>query len=191
MVVLLSFTGAIEKEVLLVTTIVSVRREGKVVVAGDGQASQGDMIAKGNVKKVRRLYNDSVLVGFAGSTADAFILFDLCERKLEMHQGNLTKAAVELAKEWRSDRALRRLEAMLIVADKTTSLIISGTGDLINADNDLLTIGSGGYFARSAATALLENTDLDAREIATKALTIAGDIDVYTNHNHTVEELNA
>lgn len=171
------------------TTIVSVRRNGKVVIAGDGQVSLGNTIMKGNARKVRRLYNNKVLAGFAGGTADAFTLFEYFERKLEMHQGHLTKAAVELAKDWRTDRALRRLEAMLVVADETASLIITGNGDVVQAENDLIAIGSGGNFAQSAAMALLENTELSAREIAEKALKIAGDICVFTNHSHTIEEL--
>ncbi|MGF1763528.1 ATP-dependent protease subunit HslV [Aliivibrio kagoshimensis] len=171
------------------TTIVSVRRGDKVVIAGDGQVSLGNTVMKGNAKKVRRLYNNKVLAGFAGGTADAFTLFERFERKLEMHQGHLTKAAVELAKDWRSDRALRKLEALLAVADETASLIITGNGDVVQPENDLIAIGSGGNFAQAAATALLENTDLDARTIAEKSLNIAGDICVFTNHHHTVEEL--
>lgn len=171
------------------TTIVSVRRGNKVVIAGDGQVSLGNTVMKGNAKKVRRLYNNQVLAGFAGGTADAFTLFERFESKLQMHQGHLTKAAVELAKDWRSDRALRRLEAILAVADETASLIITGNGDVVQPENDLIAIGSGGNFAQAAATALLENTELDAREIAEKALTIAGDICVFTNQYHTVEEL--
>lgn len=171
------------------TTIVSVRRNGKVVIAGDGQVSLGNTIMKGNARKVRRLYNNKVLAGFAGGTADAFTLFERFERKLEMHQGHLTKAAVELAKDWRTDRALRRLEALLVVADETASLIITGNGDVIQAENDLIAIGSGGNFALAAASALLDNTELNARDIAEKALIIAGDICVFTNHSHTIEEL--
>lgn len=171
------------------TTIVSVRRNNKVVIAGDGQVSLGNTVMKGNAKKVRRLYNNQVLAGFAGGTADAFTLFERFESKLQMHQGHLTKAAVELAKDWRSDRALRKLEALLAVADETASLIITGNGDVVQPENDLIAIGSGGNFAQAAATALLENTDLDAREIAEKALNIAGDICVFTNHHHTIEEL--
>jgi ATP-dependent HslUV protease subunit HslV len=144
---------------------------------------------KGNARKVRRLYNNQVLAGFAGGTADAFTLFERFESKLQMHQGHLTKAAVELAKDWRSDRALRKLEALLAVADETASLIITGNGDVVQPEHDLIAIGSGGAYAQAAATALLENTDLDAREIAEKALNIAGDICVFTNHHHTVEEL--
>ncbi len=171
------------------TTIVSVRRNNKVVIAGDGQVSLGNTVMKGNARKVRRLYNNKVLAGFAGGTADAFTLFERFEDKLQMHQGHLTKAAVELAKDWRSDRALRRLEAILAVADETASLIITGNGDVVQPENDLIAIGSGGNYAQAAATALLENTALDAREIAEKALTIAGDICVFTNHYQTIEEL--
>ena len=162
------------------TTIVSVRRNGHVVIAGDGQATLGNTVMKGNVKKVRRLYNDKVIAGFAGGTADAFTLFELFERKLEMHQGHLVKAAVELAKDWRTDRMLRKLEALLI---------ITGNGDVVQPENDLIAIGSGGPYAQAAARALLENTELSAREIAEKALDIAGDICIYTNHFHTIEEL--
>lgn len=169
------------------TTIVSVRRNGHVVIAGDGQATLGNTVMKGNVKKVRRLYNDKVIAGFAGGTADAFTLFELFERKLEMHQGHLVKAAVEL----RTDRMLRKLEALLAVADETASLIITGNGDVVQPENDLIAIGSGGPYAQAAARALLENTELGAREIAEKALDIAGDICIYTNHFHTIEELTA
>jgi ATP-dependent HslUV protease subunit HslV len=172
-----------------VTTIVSVRRNGKVAIGGDGQVSLGNTVMKGNARKVRRLYNGKVLAGFAGGTADAFTLFERFESKLEMHQGHLTKAAVELAKDWRSDRALRKLEALLAVADETASLIITGNGDVIQAENDLIAIGSGGNFAQSAATALLENTDLSAKEIVEKSLKIAGDICVFTNQQHVIDEL--
>jgi len=172
-----------------VTTIVSVRRGNQVVIAGDGQVSLGNTVMKGNAKKVRRLYHDKVIAGFAGGTADAFTLFERFESKLEKHQGHLTKAAVELAKDWRTDRMLRKLEALLAVADHTASLVITGNGDVIQPEHDLIAIGSGGPFAQSAATALLENTELSAQEIATKALTIAGDICVFTNHSHTVETL--
>lgn len=171
------------------TTILSVRRGNKVVIGGDGQVSLGNTIMKGNARKVRRLYRDQVIAGFAGGTADAFTLFERFEAKLEAHGGQLTRAAVELAKDWRTDRALRRLEALLAVADKEASLIVTGNGDVIQPENDLISIGSGGPFAQSAATALLENTELSAREIVEKGLTIAGDICVYTNHNHTIEEL--
>lgn len=170
------------------TTIVSVRRGDKVVIGGDGQVSLGNTVMKGNARKVRRLYHDKVLAGFAGGTADAFTLFERFESKLEQHQGNLMRAAVELAKDWRTDRALRRLEALLAVADKETSLIITGNGDVVQPENDLIAIGSGGPFAQSAARALLENTGLNARDIVQKALTIAGDICVYTNGNQTIEE---
>ena len=171
------------------TTIVSVRRDDKVVIGGDGQVSLGNTVMKGNARKVRRLYNCKVIAGFAGGTADAFTLFERFESKLEMHQGNLTKAAVEMAKDWRSDRALRKLEALLAVADETASLIITGNGDVVQPENDLIAIGSGGNFAQSAATALLENTDLSARDIVEKSLTIAGNICVFTNNFQTIEEL--
>lgn len=171
------------------TTILSVRRNGKVVVGGDGQVSLGNTIMKGNARKVRRLHHDKVIAGFAGGTADAFTLFERFEGKLEQHRGNLVRAAVELAKDWRTDRILRRLEALLAVADKESSLIITGNGDVIEPENDIIAIGSGGPFAQSAAKALLENTDLDARQVVEKALRIAGDICIYTNQNHTIEEL--
>lgn len=172
------------------TTIVSLRRNGQVVVGGDGQVSLGNTVMKGNARKVRRLYNNKVLAGFAGGTADAFTLFELFERKLEMHQGHLLKSAVELAKDWRTDRALRKLEAMLIVADQDESLIITGVGDVIQPEDDqILAIGSGGNYALSAARALLQNTELSAREIVEKSLKIAGDICVYTNTNLTIETL--
>ena len=172
------------------TTILSVRRNGTVVIGGDGQVTLGNTVMKGNARKVRRLYKDQIIAGFAGGTADAFTLFERFEAKLEQHSGNLTRAAVELAKDWRSDRILRKLEALLAVADKESSLIITGNGDVIEPEKDgLIAIGSGGPFAQSAATALLDNTDLPARDIVAKALTIAGDICIYTNHNHTFEEL--
>lgn len=171
------------------TTIVSVRRGNQVVIAGDGQVSLGNTVMKGNAKKVRRLYHNKVIAGFAGGTADAFTLFERFETKLEMHQGNLTRAAVELAKDWRTDRMLRKLEALLAVADETASFIITGNGDVVQPENDLIAIGSGGPYAQSAATALLENTELSAREIAEKSLTIAGDICVFTNHSQTIEML--
>ncbi|AYA63061.1 MULTISPECIES: ATP-dependent protease subunit HslV [unclassified Alteromonas] len=171
------------------TTIVSVRRDNQVVIAGDGQVSLGNTVMKGNAKKVRRLYHNKVLAGFAGGTADAFTLFERFESKLEIHQGHLTRAAVELAKDWRTDRALRKLEALLAVADETASFIITGNGDVVQPENDLIAIGSGGAYAQAAATALLANTELSAREIAEKSLTIAGDICVYTNHHQTVEVL--
>lgn len=172
------------------TTIVSVRRGSQVVIGGDGQVSFGDTIMKGNARKVRRLYQDQVVAGFAGGTADAFTLFELFEAKLEKHQGQLTRAAVELAKDWRTDRMLRRLEALLAVADKTTSLIISGNGDVIEPEQSLIAIGSGGPYAQAAALAMLDNTELDAKSIVEKSLQIAADICIYTNHNRTLEELN-
>lgn len=171
------------------TTIVSVRRGNQVVMAGDGQVSLGNTVMKGNAKKVRRLYNEKVLAGFAGGTADAFTLFERFESKLEMHQGHLTRAAVELAKDWRTDRMLRRLEALLAVADETASLIITGNGDVVQPEMDLIAIGSGGNFAQASATALLQNTELSALEIAEKSLHIAGDICVFTNQNKTIETL--
>ena len=171
------------------TTIVSVRRGNQVVMAGDGQVSLGNTVMKGNARKVRRLYNDKVIAGFAGGTADAFTLFERFEAKLEKHQGHLTKSAVELAKDWRTDRMLRRLEALLAVADETASLIITGNGDVVQPEMDLIAIGSGGNYAQAAATALLENTELTAKEIAEKSLYIAGSICVFTNHSHTVETL--
>lgn len=171
------------------TTILSVRRGNKVVIGGDGQVSLGNTIMKGNARKVRRLYRDKVIAGFAGGTADAFTLFERFEAKLEAHSGQLTRAAVELAKDWRTDRALRRLEALLAVANEEASLIISGNGDVIQPENDLIAIGSGGAFAQSAARALYENTDLEAQQIVEKGLSIAGDVCVYTNHNFTIEEL--
>lgn len=172
------------------TTIVSVRRNGKVVIGGDGQVTVGQaVIMKSNARKVRRLYQDKVLAGFAGGTADAFTLFERFEAKLEKHQGNLMRSAVELAKDWRMDRMLRRLEALLIVADQKHSLIITGNGDVIEPEHGLLAIGSGGSYAQAAAIALLKNTDLDARSIVEKSLNIAGDICVFTNHNLTIEEI--
>jgi ATP-dependent HslUV protease subunit HslV len=170
------------------TTIVSVRRNGKVAIAGDGQVSMGDTVMKGNARKVRTLADGKVIAGFAGGTADAFTLFELFETKLEQY-GKLTRAAIELAKEWRTDRRLRRLEALLCVADTETSFVVSGNGDVIEPEHDLMAIGSGGPYAQAAALALLRNTDLEARDIAEKALNIAGDICVYTNHNIIIEEL--
>lgn len=171
------------------TTIVSVRRGNKVVVGGDGQVSQGNTVMKGNARKVRRLYKDQVIAGFAGGTADAFTLFERFEEQLEKHHGKLVRAAVELAKLWRTDRALRRLEALLIVADREASLIITGNGDVIEPEDSLMAIGSGGPYALSAARALFHNTDLDARTIVENSLKIAGEICVFTNQNHTIEEL--
>ena len=172
------------------TTILSVRRGSKVVIGGDGQVSQGNTVLKGNARKVRRLYKNQVLAGFAGGTADAFTLFERFEEQLEKHHGKLTRAAVELAKLWRTERALRRLEALLVVADQETSLIVTGNGDVIEPDDAIMAIGSGGSYALAAARALFNNTGLDAREIVEKGLTIAGDICVYTNQQQTIEELN-
>ncbi|MEH6542635.1 MAG: ATP-dependent protease subunit HslV [Porticoccaceae bacterium] len=171
------------------TTILSVRRNNTVVIGGDGQVTLGNTIMKGNARKVRRLYNDQVIAGFAGGTADAFTLFERFEAKLDEHRGNLVRAAVELAKDWRTDRILRRLEALLAVADKEASLIITGNGDVIQPENDLIAIGSGGPFAQSAAQALMENTELDAQQIVEKGLQIAADICIYTNENRTIETL--
>lgn len=171
------------------TTILSYRRNGQVVIGGDGQVSLGNTVMKGNARKVRRLYHDKVIAGFAGGTADAFTLFERFEAKLEKHQGNLTRSALELAKDWRTDRMMRRLEALLAVADSKSSLIITGNGDVIDPENGLMAIGSGGPFAQSAATALIENTDLSARDIVEKGLNIAADICIYTNHNLTIETL--
>lgn len=173
------------------TTILSVRRNGKVVIGGDGQVSMGHTIMKGNAKKVRRLYNNQVIAGFAGGTADAFTLFERFEGKLEKHQGNLLRAAVELAKDWRTDKMLRRLEALLAVADSKASLILTGNGDVIEPERGIMAIGSGGHYAESSAIALLENTDLSARDIVTKSLTIAATVCVYTNTNFTIEELDS
>lgn len=173
------------------TTILSVRRHGKVAIGGDGQVSMGNTIMKSNARKVRRLHHDKVLAGFAGGTADAFTLFERFEAKLEKYQGQLVRAAVELAKDWRSDRALRRLEALLAVADAHNSLIITGNGDVIEPEDNLIAIGSGGPFAQAAAKALLFNTELPARDIVQKSLSIAGDICIYTNHQHTIEELDS
>ena len=171
------------------TTILSVRRGNQVVVGGDGQVTIGQTIMKGNARKVRRLYGDRVLAGFAGATADAFTLFERFEKQLEKYSGNLTRAAVELAKDWRTDRMLRRLEALLVVADANATLMISGNGDVVEPEQDLIAIGSGGPYAQSAARALFENTDLDARTIVEKGLAIAADICVYTNHQRTIEVL--
>jgi ATP-dependent HslUV protease subunit HslV len=172
------------------TTILSVRRNGRVAIAGDGQVSMGNTIMKGNARKVRKLADGRVIAGFAGGTADAFTLFELFEAKLERY-GNLTRAAIELAKDWRTDRRLRRLEALLCVADAESSFVVTGNGDVIEPENDIMAVGSGGLYAQSAAVALVRNTDLDARTIVEKALTIAGDICVFTNHNIVVEELSA
>lgn len=171
------------------TTIVSVRRDGRVVIGGDGQVTLGNTVMKANARKIRRLGKGDILAGFAGATADAFTLFELFEEKLTRHSGNLTRAAVELAKEWRTDRRLGRLEAMLAVADKDTSLLISGNGDVLEPEQGLIAIGSGGPYALAAAKALLENSEHDARTIVEKALKIAGDICIYTNSNVSIEEL--
>ena len=171
------------------TTILSVRRPGHVVIGGDGQVSLGNTVLKGNARKVRRLYQNRVIAGFAGGTADAFTLFERFEGKLEKHQGNLLRAAVELAKDWRTDRMLRRLEAMLLVADRDCSLMISGNGDVIEPEDDVMAIGSGGPYALAAARALTANTTLDAAEIVRRSLTIAGEICVYTNSNLVLEEI--
>jgi ATP-dependent HslUV protease subunit HslV len=171
------------------TTILSVRRGSQVVIGGDGQVTQGNTVMKGNARKVRRLYHDRVIAGFAGGTADAFTLFELFESKLEKHGGQLTRAAVELAKDWRTNKMLRNLEALLAVADRESSLIISGNGDVIEPEQFLMAIGSGGAYAQAAARALLEHTDLDARSITEASLNIAGDICIYTNRNLTIETL--
>jgi len=171
------------------TTILSVRRGDSVVIGGDGQVTMGDTVMKGNARKVRRLYNDRVIAGFAGGTADAFTLFELFEGKLEKHSGQLTRAAVELAKDWRTNKMLRNLEALLAVADRESSLIISGNGDVIEPEHALMAIGSGGAYAKAAARALLENTDMDARAITEAGLRIASDICIYTNSHLMFEEI--
>jgi ATP-dependent HslUV protease subunit HslV len=171
------------------TTIISVRRRGRVVLGGDGQVTLGNTVMKSNARKIRRLGKGDVLAGFAGATADAFTLFELFEQKLDKHSSNLTRAAVEMAKEWRTDRRFGKLEAMLAVVDKDASLLISGNGDVLEPENGLIAIGSGGPYAQAAALALMEGTDMDARQIVEKALKIAGDICIYTNHNTTIEEL--
>jgi len=171
------------------TTIVSARRDGKVALGGDGQVTLGNVVIKATARKVRRLYHDKILAGFAGGTADAFTLFERFEAKLEKHQGNLLRSAVELAKDWRTDRILRRLEAMLAVADLESSLVITGTGDVLEPEQGLIAIGSGGPYAQAAARALLENTMLDAEAIVRKSLAIAADLCIYTNQNLVVEVL--
>ncbi|UDG82585.1 ATP-dependent protease subunit HslV [Candidatus Vallotia cooleyia] len=171
------------------TTIISIRRGNNVALGGDGQVTLGNIVMKGGAKKVRRIYGGKVLVGFAGGTADAFSLLDRFEGKLEKHQGNLTRAAVELAKDWRTDRMLRRLEAMLIAADAKTTLIITGNGDVLDPENGICAIGSGGAYAQAAARALLENTQLNARDVVEKSLAIAGDMCIYTNHNRVIETI--
>lgn len=171
------------------TTIISVRRGENVAIGGDGQVTLGNTIIKGTARKVRKLYNNQVLAGFAGGTADAFTLIELFESKLQKHQGKLMLAAIELAKEWRTDRALRRLEAMLIVADKKNTLVITGNGDVLEPEQSIAAIGSGGAFAQSAARALMENTELEPADVVKKSLEIAGDICIYTNQSHTIETL--
>ena len=173
------------------TTILCVRSKGKVVIGGDGQVSMGNTVMKGNARKVRTLYHDKVIAGFAGGTSDAFTLFELFESQLEKYQGHLVRAAVELAKMWRTERSLRQLEALLIVADKETSLIITGNGDVIEPEDNLLAIGSGGAFAQASARALMDNTEMSARDIVAEGLRIAADICVYTNHNHIFKELDS
>jgi len=169
------------------TTIVSARRGSRLAMGGDGQVTLGNVVVKQTARKVRRLYHDRILGGFAGATADAFTLFERFEAKLEKHQGNLLRSAVELAKDWRTDRILRRLEAMLAVADRETSLIITGSGDVLEPEYGLIAIGSGGPYAQAAARALLDNTELAPADIVKKALTIAGDLCIYTNQSHTIE----
>lgn len=171
------------------TTILSVRRDKAIALGGDGQVTLGNVVVKGGAKKVRRLYQDRILAGFAGGTADAFTLFERFEAKLDKHQGNLMRSAVELAKDWRTDRILRRLEAMLAVADRERSLMITGTGDVLEPEQGILAIGSGGPYAQSAARALLQNTSLGARDIVEKSLAIAADLCIYTNHQRTIEVL--
>ncbi len=176
-------------EVFHGTTIVSARRGSKVAMGGDGQVTLGNIVVKHGAKKVRRLHHDTILAGFAGATADAFTLFERFDAKLDKHQGNLMRSAVELAKDWRTDRILRRLEAMLAVADRETSLIITGTGDVLEPESGLISIGSGGPYAHAAARALLDNTDLPPPELVKKALEIAGDLCIYTNQHHTIESI--
>ena len=171
------------------TTILSVRRGARVALGGDGQVTLGNVVVKASARKVRRLYQDRIIAGFAGGTADAFTLFERFEAKLEKHQGNLTRSAVELAKDWRTDRMLRRLEAMLGVADREASLIITGNGDVLEPEQGLIAIGSGGPYAQAAAKALLDNTDLSPEDIVKRALSIAGDLCIYTNQQHTIETL--
>lgn len=171
------------------TTILSVRRGRKVAMGGDGQVTLGNIVIKSSARKVRRIHHDRILAGFAGGTADAFTLFERFEAKLDKHQGNLLRSAVELAKDWRSDRALRRLEAMLAVADQENSLVITGNGDVLEPEQGIVAIGSGGAFAQSAARALIENTDFEPAEVIRKSLEIAGDLCIYTNHSFTIESL--
>lgn len=172
------------------TTILCVRHNGKVAIAGDGQVTMGNTVLKHNAKKIRRMYNDKIIAGFSGATADAFTLFERFETKIESYRGNIKRAAVELAKDWRTDKILRRLEALLLIADKEHTFIISGTGDVIEPEDGIAAIGSGGPYAQSAARALFENTNLSAKEIAEKSMKIASDICIYTNENITIEELN-
>ena len=183
------FAAADDSMKVRATTILTVRHNGKVAIGGDGQVTLGAVIVKATARKVRRLYNDRVLAGFAGATADAFTLFERFEAKLEKHQGQLARAAVELAKDWRSDRILRRLEAMLAVADRSASLIITGTGDVLEPEHGIVAIGSGGPYAQAAARALLEHTALSATEIVKQGLAIAGELCIYTNQNHVIESL--
>ena len=171
------------------TTILSVRRDGAVALGGDGQVTLGQVVIKATARKVRRLYHDKVLAGFAGATADAFTLFERFEAKLEKHQGHLTRSAVELAKDWRADRVLRRLEAMLVIADRSTSLVVTGAGDVLEPEHGIVAIGSGGPYAQAAAKALLDNTELSAQDIVKKSLEIAGELCIYTNMHHTIEVL--
>jgi ATP-dependent HslUV protease subunit HslV len=182
-------TGSMNNLKVRSTTILSVRKNGKVAMGGDGQVTLGQTVMKRNARKVRKVYNDTVLTGFAGATADAFTLFERFEAKLEEFRGNLPRAAVELAKDWRTDRILRRLEALLAVADRNHSLILSGTGDVIEPEDGIIAIGSGGPYAQAAARALLENSELDVKTIVTKAMEIAGDICIYTNREIVIEEL--
>lgn len=171
------------------TTILSVRRNNQVAIGGDGQVTMGDTIVKGNARKIRRIYHDQIIAGFAGATADAFTLFELFEAKLEKHRGNLMRSAVELARDWRTDKILRRLEALLAVADKNSSLILSGNGDVIEPEEGIIAIGSGGNYALAAAKSLVTNTDLSAKEIVTKSLQVAASICIYTNNNFTIDEI--
>lgn len=173
------------------TTILCAKREGEMVIGGDGQVTLGHVVMKGNARKVRRLYNGKVIAGFAGATADAFTLFERFEARLQTHNGQLMRSAVEMAKDWRTDRALRKLEAMMLVADQDNMLLISGTGDVIEPQDDFIAIGSGGNYAYASAAALMANTDLSARDVVEKSLTIAGDLCIYTNHNLTIESLTA
>ena len=188
-----AMTSSSESPVFHGTTIISVRRETpagvQVAIGGDGQVTLGNIVVKGTARKVRKLYHGKVLAGFAGATADAFTLFERFEAKLEKHQGHLTRAAIELTKDWRTDRVLRRLEAMLAVADLEASLIITGNGDVLEPEQGIVAIGSGGTYAQAAAKALLENTELSAQEIVKKSLEIAGDLCIYTNMHHTIEVL--